>query len=239
MDLKKQNLSKNQLFLMRQLIFTLIIFTLFIWGCIKDDFIDDFVEPTLRIDTLVDTLAIDSFFQFEAIYLNNVGVAAEVPIEWSSSLPEIISITSDGLAQALQFGSSIISVQHSDGTTILKDSIKVSVGGITTMTMEERGGTIASTSSYTLTGDFILFEEGNSLILELSDNYQASTALPGLYVYLTNNRNTTANALEIGAVQIFSGAHSYTIENTGINDYNYILYFCKPFNVKVGDGEIF
>ncbi|MEM9549152.1 MAG: hypothetical protein AAGA77_24405, partial [Bacteroidota bacterium] len=62
--------------------------------------------------------------------------------------------------------------------------------------------------------------------------------LPGLYVYLTNNRNTTANALEIGAVEVFNGAHTYTVEDVGINDYKFLLYFCKPFNVKVGDGEI-
>ena len=46
------------------------------------------------------------------------------------------------------------------------------------------------------------------------------------------------NAFEIGRVATFSGVHSYTIPNKGINDYNYIVYFCKPFNVKVGHGQI-
>jgi len=60
-----------------------------------------------------------------------------------------------------------------------------------------------------------------------------------LYVYLTNNPSTTAGALEIGKVTVFEGTHIYTIEgDIPLNQYNYLLYFCKPFNVKVGDGEI-
>jgi len=83
-----------------------------------------------------------------------------------------------------------------------------------------------------------LREEGGNLTLRFEDDYRASTALPGLYVYLTNNPNSTNSALEIGAVTTFSGAHTYTIEDVDISEYQYILYFCKPFNVEVGEGLI-
>ena len=73
---------------------------------------------------------------------------------------------------------------------------------------------------------------------EFGDDYQASTSLPGLYVYLTNNPATANNAFEIGRVEIFNGAHSYRISGVGLNEYDYLLYWCKPFSVKVGDGEI-
>ena len=41
-------------------------------------------------------------------------------------------------------------------------------------------------------------------------------------------------------VTVFSGAHSYQIVNAGIDitTYDYLLYYCKPFVVKVGDGKI-
>jgi len=40
-------------------------------------------------------------------------------------------------------------------------------------------------------------------------------------------------------VVTFDGAHDYILDdNVGLFDYNYLVYFCKPFNVKVGDGEI-
>jgi len=223
---------------MKRLTIIAIIAILPVYGCIQDDFVNDLVDPVLRITTTVDTIAISSTFQFESMYLNNVGAQEEVVVEWNSSQPTVISIMNDGLAQPLNFGGSIISVEYTSGAIVLRDSIDVQVGTTTVSMQEQRTGTIASTSSYTLRGDFVLTEDSNNLILEFGSDYKASTALPGLYVYLTNNRNSTASAFEIGAVQVFSGAHTYTIPNVGINDFNVVLYFCRPFNVKVGDGDI-
>jgi hypothetical protein len=207
-------------------------------SCIKDDFINDMIDPVLRITNPIDTIAESTTFQFEAMYLNNVGLEEAITPTWQSSQPNVIQISNDGLAEALQPGSSVISVEYTDGSNILRDEIEVHVGETTIVVSTDKIGSIATTSSYKLTGDFSLKADGTDLILEFANNYEASTALPGLYVYLTNNNTTTSNALEIGKVTTFSGAHSYTIPNTGINDFKYVLYFCKPFNVKVGDGEI-
>lgn len=99
-------------------------------------------------------------------------------------------------------------------------------------------GELQTSSSYRLEGDFTLTQDGADLLLEFADNYEADTDLPGLYVYLSNSTTTNANAVEIQAVQVFAGAHSYTIPNININDYQYVLYFCKPFNQRVGHGLI-
>ncbi len=198
----------------------------------------DSIDPVVRITSTVDTIALNSSFLFDFVYLNNVGQAETVNATWSSGDPSIISIDNQGLAQALQIGSTTISVEYNDGNNMLKDETEVHVGDNTVMTILKRSGSIATTSSYKLTGDFSLCEDGNDLVLEFEGNYEASTALPGLYVYLTNNPSTTSNAYEIGAVETFSGQHTYRISNITINDFNYVLYFCKPFNVKVGDGEI-
>lgn len=58
-------------------------------------------------------------------------------------------------------------------------------------------------------------------------------------MYLTNNPNSIANAYEIGEVTIFDGAHSFELDanEVGLTDFDFVLYFCKPFNVKVGDGQ--
>jgi len=48
-----------------------------------------------------------------------------------------------------------------------------------------------------------------------------------------------ADAYEIGPVTVFQGAHFYDLPSTiSIFDYSYILYWCKPFEVKVGEGQI-
>ena len=101
-----------------------------------------------------------------------------------------------------------------------------------------RSGVIQTTSSYRLEGDFEIQQTDSDLLINIADNYRASSALPGLYIYLTNNPTTLSGALEISKVTIFSGAHQYTVPNVNINDYDYLLYYCKPFGVKVGDAKI-
>ena len=223
---------------MKNLIF-LIIPILFI-GCIKDDILLDTVDPVLRLTQKAESIAMNESFQFEFIYLNNVGREENVAATWSSSAPEIISITQEGLATALSAGIATISIEYADENGQLSDSFDVAVGEetIEVEPTQAKSGQIRTTSSYALSGDFTLTAEENNLVLAFEDNYNASTALPGLYVYLTNNPSTISGALEIGKVETFSGEHSYTLQNVDINEYSHILYFCKPFNVKVGDGEI-
>ena len=208
-------------------------------SCIGDDFVMDTIDAVLRITSTVDTLAKDSSYQFGHLYLNNVGNQEPVDATWSSSDASVISITPQGLATGIDSGSAHISVLYDDAGLMLSDSVLVHVGERTVVSSPPvRTGTVQTTSTYLLEGDFTLSEDGPNIVLEFTDNYRASTALPGLYVYLSNNAATVANALEIGAVQVFNGAHSYTIPGVTIDEYRYVLYFCKPFNVKVGDGEI-
>ncbi len=217
-----------------------LLFSIFVLqGCIKDDFVNDTVDPILRISTNIDTLALGSTLQFEQMYLNNIGVEEQVTATWSSSDETVISISDSGLATALGLGSATISVTYDDGEGLsLSDEVLVQVGENTTVSEQTFNGSIATTSSYLLEGDFTFSETNGGVLLEFEGNYRASTALPGLYVYLSNNRNSIANSFEIGAVEVFNGAHDYDISGVGINDYSYLVYFCKPFNVKVGDGVI-
>lgn len=101
-------------------------------------------------------------------------------------------------------------------------------------------GQIHTTSGYALSGNFRYEHNGIQIILSLEDNYNASSSLPGLYLYLTNNPNSPEDGYEVGAVTVFSGAHSYTLPaSIGLMDYKYLLYWCKPFRVKVGEAQIF
>ena len=217
---------------------TILFIPLITSSCIKDDFIDDLIEPSLKITSNVVSLKADEAFQFEYQYLNNIGQEEIVDVIWSSSDTSILEISDNGVAQPKVVGNCTVSVSLSMGNDTYSDSLQIQVGNETILSVQSRSGSINTTSTYALSGDFTLSQSGDDLILELNENYTASTALPGLYIYLSNNPSTTVDAYEIGAVQVFSGAHSYTIPNTDISTYNYVLYFCKPFNVKVGHGEI-
>jgi len=207
-------------------------------SCIKDDFVQDSVDPVIRITNAIDSLQLNSEYQFEQTYFNNIGRAEEVDVTWVSSNSDVITINSEGNASALALGESLISVSYNDNGVIISDEVNIIVGESTSSLSQIIMGEIITTSSYELTGAFELAETANGVTLSFDDSYKASTALPGLYVYLSNNRNSVANGLEISSVSVFSGAHSYEIENVGMADFSYIVYFCKPFNVKVGEGEL-
>jgi hypothetical protein len=211
-------------------------------GCIGDDIIFDTVPETLRIINPIDTLAVGDTFIFELLFTNKVGMEEEKMATWSSSDESVVQVDAAGAATGVSKGSAVITakVDLADGSFLSADLPLVVDAETTTGGGDnQRQGTIKTTSSYVLQGDFIVAKEGTELVIEIADNYEATSALPGLYVYLSNNPNSTANAMEIGAVEVFKGAHTYRIDgDIALNQYEYLLYYCKPFNVKVGDGKM-
>lgn len=209
-------------------------------ACIGDDFVDDIREPEIRITSTIDSLQINTSIILETMYLNNAGLEEQVNTIWSSSDESVATVDNDGTVTALNFGETTITVSFVNGDISVSDSATIFVGMSTSVADTSISGAINTTSSYKLTGSFTLSKsvQASDLELKFEDDYCASTALPGLYAYLSNNSNNISNGLEIGAVEVFSGTHTYNIPNTGINDYSFIVYFCKPFNVKVGDGEL-
>lgn len=218
------------------LIFSLILLT----SCIGEDIIFDEVEPQVRLTNPIAQLEVGTSYQFEYMFLNNVGLeVTPMSIEWSSSNETIVSITEQGLVTAHVSGLVTIELTASYEDQVATQRTTFQISEEETMELETtRSGSIRTTSTYPMEGTFSLQQEGDDLILRFFDDYVADTRLPGLYIYLTNNPNTTNGALEIDRVTNFSGSHSYTIPNTDILTYEYVLYFCKPFDVKVGDGKI-
>lgn len=211
-------------------------------ACIGEDTINDEVSPELRILNPIQNLSISGTYQYNANYFNNVGQSETTSIIWSSSNESVASIDGNGLVVGLSEGTTSIKAVVSLNNNIVEanSSLAVVMDAEETPIQSMKSGTIATTSSYSLTGSFTLaeVENSNNLLLSLSDNYQASTSLPGLYVYLTNNPNSIANARSLGPVSVFNGAHNYTIQDEGINNFSYLLYWCEPFGVKVGGGTI-
>lgn len=217
-----------------------IIIVFIFSSCIGEDYVDDFVEPTIRINNPITGIQISGSHTYSATYLNNIGQPEHAEVIWSTSDPSIVTINDQGVAMAIAEGEATISVSVViEGNTLTaEDTIRISVDPVEN-NMESNGdGTIATTSAYTLEGTFTLRADRGNLILSFNADYKASSSLPGLYLYLSNNPNSVNGALEVGAVTIFEGAHSYVIEGVGLNEYQYILYWCKPFNVKVGEGLI-
>ncbi len=223
--------------------FKLLLFVCVLQSCVENDIINDTVDESLSINNPIEKLTINETYQYTTKYTDNVGATQTPTIIWSSSNQNIISVSNTGLIEAIATGEAIITAKTTSATG---KEIKVENKVIATTEIIdnngplEKSGTIRTTSSYALNGTFTLKEIPNTNDLELSINadYNASTALPGLYLYLTNNPSTNGGAKEIQKVAVFNGAHKYIITDTGINEFKYLLYWCKPFSVKVGEGEI-
>ncbi|WP_353777717.1 Ig-like domain-containing protein [Winogradskyella sp. 3972H.M.0a.05] len=218
------------------------ILPLIIASCIGEDIIADFIEPELRITNPITEIAISESYQFDIVYFNNIGQEENADIDWTSSNTSVATIDSNGLLMSITEGNTIITASTTIADQTIEESFPITVTTEPDNTQQPivKSGTIATTSSYLLQGSFTLseLEDSNDLLLSFEDDYQADTALPGLYVYLTNNPSSIANAQSLGPVNIFNGQHQYVIPNTGINDFSHLLYWCEPFSVKVGDGTI-
>jgi hypothetical protein len=211
-----------------------------LWGCVEDTIVNDEVSPEIRILNPLKSMEVNTTFQLKYAFFDNVGAeATPSSILWQTKDMSIVTVNSQGLVSSLSNGQAEITV-----TAILEDltadtTFTFEVNDEPTMLLTNgRTGSIATTSTYALKGDFTVTEAGDNIIIDFTANYQADTRLPGLYVYLTNNPNSPADGYEIGPVTVFSGAHQYTVPNTGLLDFDYLFYYCKPFKVKVGHGDI-
>ena len=224
----------------------MVVCILPLFSCVKTDYKNDRVDPKIFVSNpLLELKKNGEPHQFEVSYFNYVGKEIENPnVSWSSSDPTVLAITEDGLATGIEFGTATVTATLTTAEENLtisnKDDVEVSTATLTESI--EFIGTVVTTSNYELGGSYVLKiheDENDVLRLSLGDDYVASTSLPGLYIYLGNNPNSIADAHEIGPVTVFQGAHFYDLPSTiSIYDYSYILYWCKPFGVKVGEGQI-
>ncbi|MEH0158239.1 Ig-like domain-containing protein [Limibacter armeniacum] len=224
---------KNPLYIL------ILLMLLWLSGCIGDDIIQDRVEERVVIVDFVDSLSLEATYQFKAEYQDSTGVVGTNEIEWQSSDTNIAIVDAAGNVKGVSEGTTMILAQAT-GQQVLSDSVMLVVSNELedSVGMASREGQIVSTSSYELKGSFKVESINGGILISIDDTYKATDALPGLYLYLSNNPSTIAGALEIGPVQVFEGAHTYTVPEVTIGSYEYLLYYCKPFNVKVGEGQI-
>ena len=197
---------------------------------------------SVSISNPISSIVASSSYTFETVFTNIMGEQVSLPnVEWTSSDLNILTVDNNGLIEAIAAGTVSVSVTvQVSGTLTVTDQTSFEILPSEVVNITSFSGTIATTSSYALKGSFVLKETEDGLTLSIAEDYVASTALPGLYIYLSNNPNTTSGAYEIGAVKVFKGSHSYLLPSSiKLMDYKYILYWCKPFNVPVGEAKIY
>ncbi len=206
-------------------------------ACIGDDFIEDAVDREIRVLNLIDTLILGETYPLDLQYLNEIGQEETIDFTFSSSSPDVVSVSTSGEITGLSLGSSTILISADDEGNEVNLSFDLIVGENRTEQASERNGTIRTTTFYDLEGTYNIVPDGDDLILTLNDDFRTTDRLPGLYVYLTNNLNSVSGAKEVSMVTQFEGEHSYRISDVQLMEFEFLLFWCKPFKVKVGEGS--
>jgi len=217
------------------LLFPILLLT----ACIGTDLVDDpMIAERLTIMPRIDAIQVGETVQFEVEYLNGFGNAEEVPIVWSSTDPEVVRISENGLAEGLAEGPAKI---IADAGTVA-DTLILNTEGVTnTSETDELSGMFEPVSgSYDIEGTARLTKASDTkLQLIFESNFRVSAG-PSLYVLLANHTNgaytVTRGSQEVNgtSAQItpermtsFSGEMIFDVpDGVEIDDYDYVVLYC-------------
>ena len=188
---------------------------------------------SLVISTPSNALLVGETIQLTALASNANGDPINPPsITWQSSNTALLTVDASGLATANDVGTVQVSAIV-DGVTsnILTFSINPDQNNMS------RSGNFVGVNGYRVTGDATIQSENGVVSLDFASNFSTSNG-PGLYVYLSNQPNSINGGFEVGALKNTSGAQTYSLPaSVEVNDFNFVLIFCKPFRLPFGNAE--
>lgn len=217
-----------------------------IWGailyssCIGTDLVEETEVPEqVLISTNISSIKVGEDIQLKAFYTNIFGITEDKQVIWSTNAPDILSITTAGLAKGITQGDAFI--EASVGNVVTTRTIKVTKDSTPSIGVSTRSGTFmsAGAGSYTVTGNVVVTTENSKSKIEVNDNFKASIG-PSLFLMLTNhtngsymvmNNNPVINGIsaQISTARLtkFSGEMSWEVPaGVDVNNYKYALLYC-------------
>ena len=170
--------------------------------------------------------------QYSFVATNGMGEVVEgTSVEWATSVDSVAQIDQNGLLTSLVPGA----VQ----VTATVDGIQ-SAPALLDVFARSRTGSFqrAPGTSYNVQGTAIIEQSDTGLQLRFLDNFVVTNG-PDLHVYLSSENGINARSVDLGALQSPSGAQTYMLPgNIGMNDFDYVVIHCVPFNVSFGWARI-
>jgi hypothetical protein len=99
-----------------------------------------------------------------------------------------------------------------------------------------RTATFQSANGYFTEGSASIVREDGAHRLELQEDFRTSRS-GALDVRLCRETTCTDADLDLGPIQAFSGAQSYSLPDDG-SDYAYVVIWCRAVNLPFGFGEL-
>jgi hypothetical protein len=217
----------------------------FLTSCIGVDIVAELElsAPQIMISTSIDTLKIGDEYQINATVLDERGRSFNnPPLAWNTLTPNTIAINENGLVIGLSEGEAIITAQFEQ----IIDSLSFYIGETTTV-QSSRKIDFSGRNGYDVNGTGEISAADNEIILEFNSDFSADSG-PGLVVYLSNSPSSVQGGVELKPLIANSGTQSYNISQIlnqngnnmtiGLNSYDYVIVYCKPFGVVFGVGAI-
>jgi len=185
---------------------------------------------SVEISASVTNIEVGGSLQFDAIVKNSNGTPISGnSVSWQSSDVSVLSVNSTGLAAANEVGSSVVTASVNQ---VQSNEISVLVNQAMTTS---RMGTFQGRNNYRVSGTVVLSAQNNTQLQLDFSNFSSQNG-PGLYVYLSNSLN---GGIELEALNQRSGSFSILLPaNITIDDYDFVLIWCKPFGVPFGSAQL-
>lgn len=166
------------------------------------------------------------------------GSNQEMPspvVTWSSSDTTVLTITSEGLAFGLKAGTALVTATV-EGISSLPLSLQVlPAGGLS------RTGVFSGNMGYSVTGSATLQQTGADISLILGSDFAASNG-PQLGVFLATTASgglNSQNSIKLANLASTTGMQTYNVPSgVGLTDYNFVVIYCIPFNVRFGTAPL-
>ena len=224
---------------MKHIFLVITAITLFS-SCIGTDLVEEIEVPTqVLISTSTTSIKVGDQVQFNAIFTNKYGITEDKQVIWSTTTPEIVSVTSSGLVRALKAGDAIIKAIAADAESTR--IIKVSADAVPDTAIKSRTGTFksAGAGSYTVAGDIKITTQDGKSVISVNDNFKASIG-PSLFLMLTNHTNGsymvvsnnpaingTSAQISLTRMTNFQGAMSWNVPvGVDVKNYKFALLYC-------------
>ena len=151
---------------------------------------------------------------------------------WTSSDGSVATVDATGLVTGVTDGAITITAT-ANNVSSQAYALTIGNGG---SSQASRTASFSGTRGYTVSGNATLEATSSGIKLSLGSDFSTQSG-PGLYLYLSNNSDGVSGGVELGKLRKNSGSDEYTIDGVSLDQYNYVIVYCKPFGAPFGFGE--
>jgi len=160
---------------------------------------------------------------------NNLSVS---DFNWVSNNTSVATVDQNGLVTGVSDGTVTITASANNVNSQAYE-LTIGTGGAS---QASRIAQFQGANNYRVSGNASLSASGNGIKLSLESNFSSQSG-PGLYLYLSNNATSISGGVELGKLRKSTGSDEYTFDGVSLDQYKFVIVYCKPFRAAFGFGE--